>query len=134
MKNIKEVTIPIRLISKPFIEQFGKDPLVNPWKKSEGKKLAKLLFGEAQADFISQIWDLILIAPYQNSYNRRSFRSQPNEGYTANKIAYLQNLYQTGALGYAGLTITELAQYDVYNEAYYSNNAYLFAAALNSKD
>ncbi|WP_234859521.1 DUF4132 domain-containing protein [Aquimarina aquimarini] len=119
---------------KPFIEQFGNNPLVNPWKEIEGKKLAKLLFGEHQAIHIPQIWDLILTTPYQNGYSRRSFRSRPTETYTTNRITYLQNMYQSGINGYSGMTILELAQYDVYNELYYKNNAYLYATALDHTD
>ncbi len=130
-QKYKRINSPYASGVTDFVEKFGDNPLINPWKEAEGKKLAVLLFGKEQADLIPHIWDLILITPYQNSYTRRSFRSKPTQRYTTNQISNLQNLYLTGIQGYSGLTILELAQYDVYNPSYYSNNAYVFASFLN---
>ncbi|XMO86217.1 DUF4132 domain-containing protein [Algibacter sp. AS12] len=116
---------------KPYLEYFGKDLAFNPWTSKEGLKLAKLLFGNHQAVYIASVWDLILKSPYQTGYTRRSFRSKSSEDYIVNRIRYLQNLYKSGTVGFSGLTILELAQYDVYDEYYYKNHAYIFAAALN---
>ncbi|MEW4924644.1 DUF4132 domain-containing protein [Algibacter sp. 2305UL17-15] len=117
----------------PYKDYFGNDLSINPWKSKEGLKLAKLLFGNHQAIYIAAIWDLILKSPYQTDYSRRSFRSTSSDDYTVNRICYLQNLYKSGTQGFSGLTILELAQYDVYDDYYYKNHSYVFAAALHNK-
>ncbi|TBN06691.1 DUF4132 domain-containing protein [Hyunsoonleella flava] len=117
----------------PYKDHFGSDVTTNPWKSKEGAKLAKLLFGNYQAKYISDIWDLILKSPYQNDYTRRSFRCKSTDDYTVNRLRFLQNLYQSGTLGYSGLNILELAQYDIYDQYYYKNHSYVFAAALNDE-
>lgn len=111
-----------------FKKQFGEDPLFNPWTTTEGKKLSVLLFGKHQSAFISEVWEILNRLPYQKNWVRRSFRAKPNDTYIENKIHYLQLIYKEGR---SGLTMLELAEYDVYN--YSQGNGYLFAAALNDK-
>ena len=115
---------------KPYVTQFGATLSVNPWRTDEGTKLALLIFGPHIGLYIASIWDLILKSPYQTDYNRRSFRSTSSRLYLNNRISYLQNLYHSNADGHMGLTVLELAQYDVYETLYYRNNSYVFAAAL----
>ncbi len=118
---------------KPYEKLFGTDLIFNPWNEKEGKKLAKLIFGKYQAPYIAEIWDMFLNSPYQDSYNRRSFRCKSSERHTVNRISYLQNMYLINNYGYGNFNIPEMIRYDVYGEMYYKDFSYLFAAYLNDK-
>lgn len=114
-----------------FKKHFGKNPSVNPWITSEGKKLSLLLFGKFQSEYIAKVWELLETLPYQKGWGRRSFRAKPNDTYIENKIFYFQHIYKEGRSCGANLTLFELAEYDVYFYTY--TNCYFFAVALANK-
>ena len=82
-----------KISAKKYLLAFGDDYTVNPFNKREGNKLAVLLFGKTVGNTIADVWDLINNQPYQDSYNKRSFRSKPSKEYLLKKLNYLQSLY-----------------------------------------
>lgn len=116
-----------------FIKYFGKDPHLNPWHTKEGQKLAKVIFGDIRAPYISLIWDFINELPYQQGYYRRSFRKQPDETTIKNKLDILKYLCHSGVnTGFGSMSIKEQIQYDAYHEN--MAHAYLFAVVLEKGD
>ncbi len=124
----------VELKIKPYEDAFGMDLQTNPWRTGEGKKLARVIFGKLHENHIADIWDLILKTPYQNGYDRRSFRSKSTSEYTVKRISYLQDLYNSMNYGFGNLTIQQILQYDVYADTYFTNHSYLFAAYLNDEN
>ncbi|GAA4231541.1 hypothetical protein GCM10022291_04250 [Postechiella marina] len=112
-----------------YTDVFGNDALFNPWKTNEGLKLARALFGEIRAPYIADIWDLINKLPYQQGYNRRSFRKVPDTDLIENKIKILQYLCISGVnSGFGSMSLFEQIQYDVYHQNH--AHAYLIGVVL----
>lgn len=99
---------------KKYIEHFGDDYTSNPWTTKEGKKLAKLIFGDIQSPFIGEIWNLINSLPYQTGWDRRSFRSLPNVQHLNNKLIALCSLHTRNEQGFKSMSLLDLARFDVY--------------------
>ncbi len=111
-----------------YIDAFGKDLSLNPWDSKEGEKMARLLYGDLRAPYISKIWKLSMTLPYQSGHHRRPFRMAPNTNHMQQAIVRLRTLCNTSSYGFADCSFTEQAQLN----GYYRNmaNAYLFAVVL----
>ncbi len=115
--------------TKLYKETFGNDVSFNPWVTKEGLQLAKTLFGPIRAPYIAEVWELLNTLPYQNGYDRRPFRKEPDIDFVYRKIAVLQNLYSSGVnFGFGDMTFKEQLQYDVYYQN--GDHAYLFAVVI----
>lgn len=114
-----------------FQEHFGEDYQHNPWQGQQGEKLAQILFGPVRSPYISDIWELINVLPYQRGYYRRSFRCKTvTKIHLENKIIILQRLVQSGKkLGFAFLPLAEQIQYNSYRSN--DSHAFLFAIVFN---
>ncbi|MEP5431827.1 MAG: DUF4132 domain-containing protein, partial [Flavobacteriaceae bacterium] len=118
--------------SNDFINEFD-DPLtINPWLTEEGMRLGIQLFGVVQAPYLSAMWDFINTMPYQRSYDRKAFRSQPSEDILQNKLTIFSQFLYNSRVGFCGLSLQEHFQYSTY---YPHGNSVFFAIVLqNSGD
>ncbi|MEP3373386.1 MAG: DUF5724 domain-containing protein [Maribacter dokdonensis] len=118
--------------SNDFINEF-EDPLtINPWLTEEGMRLGIQLFGVVQAPYLSAMWDFINTMPYQRSYDRKAFRSQPSEDILQNKLTIFSQFLYNSRVGFCGLSLQEHFQYSTY---YPHGNSVFFAIVLqNSGD
>jgi hypothetical protein len=98
---------------KTYKDIFGQGPEFNPWKGEQGLALAKVMVGDVLAPYVEKAWDKYLTLPYQNGYNRRSFRCLPTSEYTDIQLEFVKNFLFYAKL-YKNLTFKEILQYDVY--------------------
>jgi hypothetical protein len=120
-------------LATKYIKLFGNDFSSNPWLTHEGNKLAKLLYGDIRAPYISLIWELINNLPFQTGYYRRSFRNKVGKTHLENKLSTLQILFQSGSSqGFAYLPFSEQIRYCTYtpNQAH----AFLFSVVIDSNN
>ena len=97
-----------------YQEQFGTDSKTNPWNTKEGLELANLLYGTGIGPYIARIWDFMDSLPYQDRYTKRSFRIDPSQAYSKNKLGRLISIYYGGNNGFNSMAPLDKMQYDVY--------------------
>jgi len=114
-----------------FTAAFGEDPGFNPWTTNDGKKLAMILYGGLKAHLVPAIWEITRTLPYQTGHSRRPFRRAPQVNPLERRLDRMRQLYHVGKTGFAGLSLTQTAQYSGYNQWQAPNLALWFTAGLN---